>query len=100
MTRTCRLCAAALERSFCDLGMQPLSNAYLSAAQLNAAERFFPLHAYVCDACRLVQLEQFEPPEAIFSDYAYFSSYSDSWLAHAERYAAAMIARFGIGSSS
>ena len=100
MTPTCRLCAAALRRSFCDLGMQPLSNAYLSAAQLNAAERFFPLHAYVCDACLLVQLEQFESPEAIFSEYAYFSSYSDSWLAHAERYAAAMIARFGIGSSS
>jgi SAM-dependent methyltransferase len=100
MTRTCRLCAAGLRRSFCDLGMQPLSNAYLGAAQLNAAERFYPLHAYVCDTCLLVQLEQFESPEAIFSDYAYFSSYSDSWLSHAQRYAAAMIARFGIGAAS
>jgi SAM-dependent methyltransferase len=100
MTRRCRFCAAALRRSFCDLGMQPLSNAYLGEAQLNAAERFFPLHAYVCDKCLLVQLEQFESAEAIFSDYAYFSSYSDSWLAHAERYAAAMTTRFGIGASS
>ncbi len=100
MTRTCRLCAAELRRSFCDLGMQPLSNAYLGAAQLNAAERFYPLHARVCDECLLVQLEQFESPEAIFSDYAYFSSYSDSWLAHAERYTTAMSERFGIGPSS
>jgi SAM-dependent methyltransferase len=100
MMAACRSCGAALRHSFCDLGMSPLSNAYLTAAQLNSAERFYPLHAYVCAECLLVQLEQFETPDRIFSEYAYFSSYSDSWLAHAERYAAAMIARFRIGASS
>jgi SAM-dependent methyltransferase len=100
MMAACRSCGAALRHSFCDLGMSPLSNAYLTAAELNAAERFYPLHAHVCGECLLVQLEQFETPDRIFSEYAYFSSYSDSWLAHAERYAAAMIARFGIGASS
>lgn len=96
----CRACGTELRHTFCDLGMSPLSNAYLEAAQLNAAERFYPLHAYVCSECLLVQLEQFEAPENIFSEYAYFSSYSDSWLAHCERYAEAMIKRFGIGPAS
>lgn len=96
----CRLCGAGLRHTFCDLGMTPLSNAYLEAGQLNAMERFYPLHARVCGECFLVQLEQFEAPEGIFSDYAYFSSYSDSWLRHAEDYAAAMVARFGIGPAS
>jgi len=96
----CRACGEELRHTFCDLGMSPLSNAYLEAAQLNAAERFYPLHAYVCAKCLLVQLEQFEAPENIFSDYAYFSSYSDSWLAHCERYAATMMERFAIGPAS
>jgi SAM-dependent methyltransferase len=100
MKEACRSCGAALRHSFCDLGMSPLSNAYLTAAELDSAERFYPLHAHVCGECLLVQLEQFETPDRIFSEYAYFSSYSDSWLAHAERYTAAMIARFGIGPSS
>ncbi|MFI4981562.1 MAG: methyltransferase domain-containing protein [Nevskiales bacterium] len=95
----CRFCAAALTHSFCNLGMSPLSNSYLSADQLSARESFYPLHAYVCEKCLLVQLEEFESPEAIFSDYAYFSSYSSSWLRHAEDYANMMIARFRLDAT-
>jgi hypothetical protein len=96
----CRFCASALTQTFCDLGMSPLSNAYLGADQLQQMERFYPLHAYVCGQCFLVQLQEFESPEAIFSDYAYFSSYSQTWLAHAKAYTDAMIARFDFGASS
>ncbi len=98
--RACRFCHAPLTESFADLGMSPLSNAYLTAEQLGAMERFYPLHAWVCGSCFLVQLEEFESPEQIFSDYAYFSSYSDSWLAHCEAYARMAIERFGLGGSS
>jgi SAM-dependent methyltransferase len=86
MAGTCRFCARPLTHTFADLGMSPLSNRYLTAQQLTCKEPFYPLHAYVCDGCLLVQLEQFETPENIFSDYAYFSSYSDSWLGHARRF--------------
>ncbi len=96
----CRFCGAPLEHSFCDLGMAPLSNAFLEAAQLDRMERFYPLHAYVCAECFLVQLQEFESPERIFSDYAYFSSYSDSWLDHARRYAEAAAGRFGLDAAS
>ncbi len=89
----CRSCGTPLRHSFCDLGMSPLSNRYLQAADLNRAEPFYPLHAYVCEACLLVQLEAFESPQNIFSDYAYFSSYSDTWLQHAERFARAAVER-------
>jgi len=95
----CRFCATPLSHSFCDLGMSPLSNAYLGAEQIKGMEPFYPLHAYVCESCLLVQLEEFESPEAIFSDYAYFSSYSESWLRHAEAYAAAMVERFRLDKS-
>lgn len=97
---SCRFCSGALRASFADLGMSPPSNSYLEAAQLNRMERFYPLHAWVCEKCFLVQLEQFETPEQIFSDYAYFSSYSDSWLAHAKAYTRAVTARFGLDASS
>jgi SAM-dependent methyltransferase len=80
--------------------MSPLSNAYLGPDQLHRMEPFYPLHAWVCRSCFLVQLEEFESPERIFRDYAYFSSYSDSWLEHARRYAETMIGRFGYGPSS
>jgi SAM-dependent methyltransferase len=80
--------------------MSPPSNAYLEVDRLQAAEVFFPLHAYVCEQCKLVQLEQFQAPAEIFSDYAYFSSYSESWLRHAQRYVEAMISRLGLGGSS
>jgi 2-polyprenyl-3-methyl-5-hydroxy-6-metoxy-1,4-benzoquinol methylase len=94
----CRFCARALEVTFCDLGMSPPSNSYLSEAQLAGREAFYPLHAYVCEGCLLVQLEQFQSPEEIFGDYAYFSSYSESWLAHAKAYTEKMIRRFGFGA--
>lgn len=97
--KKCRSCGATAFRSFCDLGMSPPSNSFLKAERLNRKEAFFPLHAFVCERCLLVQLEQFQDPGEIFSsDYAYFSSYSDAWLRHAESYVATMIERFGLGS--
>lgn len=96
----CRFCHTPLRQTFVDLGMSPLSNAYLSRSQLNEAETFYPLHAYVCENCFLVQLEEFETPEHIFSDYAYFSSYSDTWLTHAKNYTESMIQRFGFNPQS
>ncbi|MBD8908912.1 methyltransferase domain-containing protein [Methylorubrum zatmanii] len=97
---TCRACGAALTRTFCDLGLSPLANSYVTPERRHRGEVFHPLHAYVCDACWLVQLEAFESPEAIFSDYAYFSGFSAGWLRHAERYVDAMMARFGLGPDS
>ena len=96
----CRFCGAPLEHVFADLGMSPLANSYVAPERANAMEPFFPLRALVCSHCFLVQLEEFETAEAIFSDYAYFSSYSTTWLEHAESYAQAMIDRFGIGATS
>jgi SAM-dependent methyltransferase len=95
----CRFCAATLQHTFVDLGMSPLCESYLTAAQLNQMEPFYPLHVYVCDRCFLVQLQEYVSPEHIFSDYAYFSSYSDSWLAHAKKYTDKMVERFGLSSS-
>jgi len=80
--------------------MSPLCESFLPGEQLNQMEAFYPLHAYVCGKCFLVQLEAYVTPEHIFSDYAYFSSYSDSWLAHAKKYADRMVERFGIGEKS
>jgi 2-polyprenyl-3-methyl-5-hydroxy-6-metoxy-1,4-benzoquinol methylase len=95
MSRHCRYCKAPLSVSFADLGMTPLSNAYLKPDELERMEPFYPLHAWVCGKCFLVQLEQFESPDRIFSDdYAYFSSYSDLWLEHARKYVEAMTQRF------
>lgn len=96
----CRFCATPLQHTFVDLGMSPLSNAYVSAEQANQMEPFYPLHAFVCDTCFLVQLEEFETPEQIFGDYAYFSSYSDQWLNHARAYAQDMVKRLGLNDSS
>jgi SAM-dependent methyltransferase len=83
----CRSCGKQLANTFVDLGMSPLSNSFLKSQDLTSMERFYPLHAFVCDECFLVQLEEFESPQDIFSDYLYFSSYSTSWLAHAANYA-------------
>ena len=99
MPGCCRFCQTQLHHTFVDLGMSPLSNAFLNPEQLNKNEPFFPLHAYVCEQCFLVQLEEFERPEEIFSDYAYFSSYSESWLDHARQYTEMMIERFSFNSS-
>jgi SAM-dependent methyltransferase len=99
-TMKCRFCAAAVRRTFVDLGMSPLCETYPSATDLTRGEIYYPLHAYVCDRCLLVQLEEFESPENIFTDYAYFSSYSDSWLKHSENYCNQMIERLGLGNQS
>ena len=96
----CRFCAAPLSHTFVDLGPSPLCESYLTAAQLDQMEPFYPLHVRVCDRCLLVQLPAYVPAEEIFSEYAYFSSYSDSWVDHARRYAEAMIGRFGLGPGS
>jgi SAM-dependent methyltransferase len=96
----CRFCSARLEHTFVDLGMSPLSNAFLRVDQLETKEPLYPLHARVCGKCLLVQLQEFETPEQIFGDYAYFSSYSESWLAHARNYAAMAVKRFGLGQAS
>jgi SAM-dependent methyltransferase len=97
---SCRFCGAALNRTFIDLGMSPLCESYPSREDLNRGEVFYPLHVYVCDQCFLVQLEEYESAENIFSDYAYFSSYSDSWLKHAENYCSKMTAMLGLGPQS
>jgi SAM-dependent methyltransferase len=98
----CRFCKTPLTHTFLDLGRQPLANSYLSAEQLAAGtEAAYPLHVRVCHACFLVQADDAVPADAIFDDaYAYFSSYSTSWVEHARRYAAAMTERFGLGPES
>lgn len=93
---SCRFCGTGLQRSFADLGMSPVANSYVKSDALHRMEPFYPLHAYVCEACFLVQLEEFQSPSEIFGDYAYFSSYSESWLRHAREYSLETIQRFGI----
>jgi SAM-dependent methyltransferase len=100
MVTPCRFCAGPLNAVFADLGMSPLANSYLTLEQCNGMEPFYPLRALVCERCYLVQLEEYESPRSIFSDYAYFSSYSTSWLEHSERYAAAMVERLDLGPES
>ncbi len=99
-TKYCRFCGAALEQTFVDLGMSPLCETYPSAADLDRGEIYYPLHAYVCSQCFLVQLQEYESQEQIFSDYPYFSSYSDSWLKHCKKYCDKMINRLGLGKQS
>lgn len=96
----CRFCGTELVHTFVDLGMTPLSNSFLNREQLNRMEPFYPLHARVCERCFLVQIEEFESPEHIFNDYAYFSSYSQSWLDHARDYTEQMIERFHLNRRS
>lgn len=96
----CRFCGSKLEHTFADLGVSPLVQSFLSAEQLNQMEPFYPLQVYVCGKCFLVQLQEFVAPENIFSDYLYFASYSDSWLAHANRYTDQMVRRFPIDANS
>jgi SAM-dependent methyltransferase len=99
-TRSCRFCGAELTRTFADLGRAPLSNSFLATDQIRLMEPHYPLHVYVCEQCLLVQLEEFEKAETIFSDYLYFSSFSDVWLRHAETYAARMTAQLGLDERS
>ena len=98
--RACRLCGRPLTRLVVDLGMSPLCESFLGADQLDEMEPFYPLRVFVCDACWLVQLAEYVSPREIFSEYAYFSSFSDSWLEHARRYADAMTDRLELGPSS
>jgi SAM-dependent methyltransferase len=99
-TKRCRFCGADLRRTFVDLGMSPPCETYPSASDINGGEIYYPLHAYVCERCLLVQLEQYQSAESIFSDYPYFSSYSDSWLKHCENYCDKMITRLALGKRS
>ena len=96
----CRFCDTTLRRTFVDLGMSPLCETYPSVAELNRGETYYPLRVYVCEECFLVQLEEYESKENIFSDYPYFSSFSDSWLKHAENYCGKMTNRFGLNAQS
>jgi SAM-dependent methyltransferase len=98
--RGCRFCGAGLRHTFVDLGMSPLCESYVPVERLGVMEPFYPLHARVCERCLLVQLEEFVSAEEIFGEYAYFSSYSDSWVEHARRYVAGVVERFGIGPQS
>jgi SAM-dependent methyltransferase len=96
----CRFCGTRLRHTFVDLGMSPLCQTHIAPEQLNHMEPFYPLRAYVCHECFLVQLDEYVAPGDIFSDYAYFSSYADSWVEHARRYAEAMTRRLGLGARS
>ena len=94
----CRFCAAPVARTVVDLGMSPLCQTIIGPDELEAMEPFYPLHLRVCEACFLVQLPELVAPEDIFGEYPYFSSYSDSWVAHARRYQETMTARLGLGA--
>jgi hypothetical protein len=96
----CRFCGTPFSHTVVDLGMSPLCENFLRADQLNAMEPFYPLHVWVCERCFLVQLEEYVSGEEIFTEYAYFSSYSDSWLSHCERYVDQMIRQLDLGPSS
>ena len=101
MTKSkCRFCNESLKISFIDLGLTPLSNSFLNEQDLKKKEKQYPLHAYICEKCLLVQLEEVEKPEHIFSKYAYFSSYSKTWLEHAKKYSELMISKLKLNESS
>jgi SAM-dependent methyltransferase len=96
----CRFCQTPLTHVLCNLGMSPLSNSYVKFENVHLGEKFYPLKVWVCDKCLLAQLESFESPDAIFSDYLYFSSFSTSWVEHARNYCEMMTERFGFGGES
>lgn len=96
----CRFCGTPFQRRVVDLGMSPLCESFLSRDQLNQMEKFYPLHVWVCEVCFLVQLEEYVGGEEIFSDYAYFSSFSDSWLDHCRRYVDQMIGQLRLNARS
>ncbi|GJQ58174.1 MAG: class I SAM-dependent methyltransferase [Candidatus Scalindua sp. AMX11] len=96
----CRFCGNRLKYTFVDLGTSPLANSYLKVDQLQQMEPFYSLHVYVCEICFLVQLPELQSAKEIFNDYAYFSSYSESWLKHAKTYSSLMIERFGFDHHS
>ena len=96
----CRFCKSKEFSNFLDLGKTPLSNSFLKKTELNKKEKIFPLHAFVCNNCLLVQLKEFENPKKIFSEYAYFSSYSKSWLEHSKKFVDECIKEFGINEKN
>ena len=96
----CRHCGTPLQHTLIDLGMSPLCESFLTQDQLDAPESYYPLHARVCHACWLVQLPEFVSPAHIFTEYAYFSSYSTTWVAHAVRYCEMIKSRLGLGPKS
>jgi len=96
----CRFCGAVLVHTFVDLGMSPLCQTHIEPARLNEMEPFYPLHVWLCDHCMLAQLEEYVSPAEIFTEYAYFSSYSESWVRHARTYAERMVPRFGLTAGS
>lgn len=96
----CRFCGMALRQTVVDLGMSPLCESYVPADKINEMEPFYPLHVYVCERCHLVQLEEFVNRETIFTEYAYFSSYSTSWLEHCRKYCDTVVSRFGLDERS
>ena len=98
--RPCRSCGAELKHTFIDLGMSPLANSNVEPDLRDRMEPFYPLHTYVCHECYLVQLEEFESPQHIFSEYAYLSSFSESWVRHAQRYVDMIVDRLGLTSQS
>src|SRR5262245_37735227 len=100
MSAACRFCKAPLTDSFVDLGMSPLCESYVPAEAVNHMEPFYPLHVWTCRSCLLVQLEEYVSVEHIFTEYAYFSSYSTAWLKHAEDYVAMITERLGLGPKS
>jgi SAM-dependent methyltransferase len=97
---SCRFCGSTVRRTFVDLGMSPLCETYPAAADFKNGEVYYPLHVYICEDCFLVQLEEYEKAENIFTDYAYFSSYSDSWLKHCETYCDKVTKRFDLNGQS
>lgn len=99
-TPTCRLCGETLGVSFMDLGSMPLANAYVDPSQGTREDPAYPLHARVCTSCFLVQVDDVVPPDRIFREYAYFSSYSASWVEHARRFAVTAAARLALGNTS
>jgi 2-polyprenyl-3-methyl-5-hydroxy-6-metoxy-1,4-benzoquinol methylase len=100
MEKKCRFCNEGLDLTFADLGTSPLSNSFLKKFNLNKKESIFPLHAYVCRNCFLVQLEEFKSPDKIFNDYAYFSSYSETWITHAKEYVNNIVKRFNFNHNN
>jgi len=96
----CRFCNKDLKHTFINLGMQPLCEEYVKPEQLDKMEPHYPLHTYICDKCFLVQLQEFISPSEIYDNYAYFSSYSDSWLQHAKEYTDLMIKKFSLNKNS
>ena len=100
MMSPCRFCGSTSRESFADLGMSPLSNAFVKPEKASGMEPFYPLHAFVCNACFLVQLEEFRSPDDLFREYAYLSSYSETWLGHSRTFAENMCARLRLTSNS